>query len=374
LTVEERTPPPALVRELVILVRKAGSEVVDMTPLILLVAVVVPMVRMLEDMTLVVATTPLTVVVRVFPVTDCVKEFTSVAMLEATPLTRTLKKLVLEEATAEVMILEVAVMPLTVLVAMFPPVVKVWVVRDVSDVVETTPCALVVSTPPVALVMARFVVVAFVAVRLVKMPVTAERREAMILVAETPCRVEVPETVSAVAEVVASERDCPDRRDRILVVETTPLTVEERMPEPALVRELVILVRKAGSEVVDMTPLILLVAVVVPMVRMLEDMTLVVATTPLTVVVRVLPESEVVREDMIFVKTEEMPLTTVAKVLVVVASVLEEMTEVVAVTPLTVLVAMLLAILRELVVAPGVSVVVLTMPLILVVKRLVEVA
>jgi hypothetical protein len=68
-----------------------------------------------------------------------------------------------------------------------------------------------------------------------------------------------------------------------------------------------------------MTPLILLVAVVVPMVRMLEDMTLVVATTPLTVVVAML--LAILRELVVLEAINDAMLPMDALVMVVVARV-----------------------------------------------------
>ena len=183
---------------------------------------------------------PFTVVVKVLPPEFVVKELMIEATLELMPLTSTLKRFAEEEATAEVMTLLVATTPFTVEVRVFPPVVTVLVVRELRLVVPTTPLAFVWSMPPVAFVIARLLVVAFVVVRLVKKPESDETRDAMrvpverfvLVVVPRTVRDPVTEVVARVAEVVAksapkvplpavrfeSARDCPLRRERMLVV------------------------------------------------------------------------------------------------------------------------------------------------------------
>lgn len=65
-------------------------------------------------------------------------------------------------------------------------------------------------------------------------------------------------------------------------------------------------------------------------------MILEVEVTPFTVEVSVLPEAEVVKELMKLIAADEIPFTMFVNVLVVVETVLDEITEVVAVTPLIV--------------------------------------
>ena len=74
---------------------------------------------------------------------------------------------------------------------------------------------------------------------------------------------------------------------------------------------------------VDATPLITTERKLVLLEAVAEVITEVVEATPLTVVVNILPESEVVRELMMLVKSVETPLTIEAKVLVVVLNVFE---------------------------------------------------
>ena len=73
----------------------------------------------------------------------------------------------------------------------------------------------------------------------------------------------------------------------------------------------------------EVTPLTLLVAMLPPVVKELLDMTVEVATTPLTVVVSTLPERLWVKLLMKLIILEEIPLMIEVKVLVVVETVLE---------------------------------------------------
>ncbi len=129
---------------------RAVRSVVVATPLIVVVRRVPEVERALEEMTDDVAVIPLMTVVRVFPVRLWVKELMRVANVEETPLTIVWKKLAEEEAVLEVMILEVAEEP---------PRLEVRVLPEADKV----------------LLVVRLVMVAFVAVRLVKTAVAAER-------------------------------------------------------------------------------------------------------------------------------------------------------------------------------------------------------
>jgi hypothetical protein len=170
-------------------------ELVDVTPFTLLVAVFPAVVKELDEITLEVAVTPLIVVVKVLPASDVESELMKVVNPLVMPFTIVAKELVVVARVFRVMTLLVAAMPFTVLVKVLPAVPIVWVVRLLRDVVATCPCALVVRTPPPAPVMVRFEVVALVAVRLLKNPLTLLITDAMRFVADTPARVEVPETV-----------------------------------------------------------------------------------------------------------------------------------------------------------------------------------
>ena len=93
-----------------------------------------------DEITLVVATTPLIAVVNVLPLRDCVKELTIEASVLETPFTIVWKRLALLDATVVLMIDDADAIPFTVLVAVFPAVVNVFVVAlGVSAVVATTP-------------------------------------------------------------------------------------------------------------------------------------------------------------------------------------------------------------------------------------------
>jgi hypothetical protein len=118
-----------------------------------------------------------------------------------------------------------------------------------------------------------------------------------------------------------------------------------------------------------------LVAKLSPLLEITDD----VAMTPFTVVVSTFPESVVVRELMMLVKAVEIPLTILAKVLVVVERVFEliKLADVVATTPLVVLVKVkpLVVVATSKVLVVNVAMVVVAMtPLIVVVNSPVEVA
>jgi hypothetical protein len=72
---------------------------------------------------------------------------------------------------------------------------------------------------------------------------------------------------------------------------------------------------KEDKVVVEMTPLTLevIIPVLVAKLTVLFDITEVVATTPFTVVVSVLPLSDVVKLLIILVKADDIPFTKVAK-------------------------------------------------------------
>jgi hypothetical protein len=73
---------------------------------------------------------------------------------------------------------------------------------------------------------------------------------------------------------------------------------------------------------VDTTPFTDEVAILPEVVKLLDEITVVVATTPLTVEVNTFPVTDWVKALMIFVNAEVTPFTMVAKVLVVVDKVL----------------------------------------------------
>ena len=111
----------------------------------------------------------------------------------------------------------------------------------------------------------------------------------------------------------------------------TPLTSTlKRFAEEEAVAEVITLV------VLVATPFTAVVKVLPATTAELRPMTGAVPATPFTVVVKVLPVSEVVRELMTEVNKLETPLTTLAKVLVVVERALVVMRVVVARMPFTV--------------------------------------
>jgi hypothetical protein len=144
-------------------------------------------------------------------------------------------------------------------------------------------------------------------------------------------------------------------------------------------------VNNPDNDEVDNTPLIVeeTTPVEVAIEKILDEITLLVATTPFTVVVNTLPESEVESELIIFVNTLCIPFTSVAKVLVVVLNVFEftKLVELVEITPLTfevnikllVVVAILSVLVVEAAINEAKDEVEIT-PLILVVNNPVEVA
>ena len=157
----------------------------------------------------------------------------------------------------------------------------------------------------------------------------------------------------------------------------TRLASEDATPLTMTLKRLAL--EEAEAEVITLavlvaTPFTLLVRVLPEMLLVVVETRAVVAETPFTVVVKVLPESDVVSELMTFAKRLETPLTMVAKVLVVVESVLLVMALEVARMPLTVEEMTLPAVERRLVVtARGIEVVEMT-PLTVEVKIPVEVA
>jgi hypothetical protein len=131
---------PLLDATLVLIIDEA-----DATPFTVEVAMFPPVVKELDEMTEVVATTPFTVLVRTLPVTDWVKELMIDARVELMPFTIVLNRFTEDEATLVLMILDAEAMPFTVEVAMLPLVVKVLVVAPgVSVVVAMTPLIVVV--------------------------------------------------------------------------------------------------------------------------------------------------------------------------------------------------------------------------------------
>lgn len=122
----------------------------------------------------------------------------------------------------------------------------------------------------------------------------------------------------------------------ILVEEETPFTLlVSELPEEVKPLELIIFTPAPA------TPLIVVVKVLVVELLATELMIEEVAETPLTVLVKTLPEEVAEKELIKLVKAEAIPLTTVWKVLVVVERLLEVMTLEVAETPFTLLVMVL---------------------------------
>jgi hypothetical protein len=117
------------------------------------------------------------------------------------------------------------------------------------------------------------------------------------------------------------------------VVEITPFTLDVII-EVAVAKLSKFELTKVEVETIPFTDE---VAMLSPVVKVLLEITLVVALTPFTVVVNTFPEREVVSELMMFVKSVETPLTIEAKVLVVVERELEliKLVVVVEITPLT---------------------------------------
>jgi hypothetical protein len=170
---------------------------------------------------------------------------------------------VVEEATRLVRSVLVD-MPFSVEVRLVPLVERDWVV---SVVVATTPLTTLVSTLPVTLWVNEF-----------------------MIFAKADC---IPFTIV----------------EKVLVVVERVLVVVAGISEARLV--------------VDITPFTLDVMIDVEVAndKLFEPMTLLVATTPFTVVVRVLPERVVVSEFMMLVNSVETPFTIDWRVLVVVAKV-----------------------------------------------------
>ena len=155
----------------------------------------------------------------------------------------------------------------------------------------------------------------------------------------------------------------------LATLEATPLTKTlKKLVEELATAELMILVVLA----IPFTLVVILLAELnIPDWEITDE----VATTPLTVVVKTLPLRLVVRVLMILATEEVKPLTIDCRVLAELVKLLAKTILVVATTPLTLLVTVLDALLREFVVVElGLTVVVAITPLILEVNRLVEVA
>jgi hypothetical protein len=102
-----------------------------------------------------------------------------------------------------------------------------------------------------------------------------------------------------------------------------------RLSSPLLLIKLKVVV--AGTPFTELVRVI--VFVVLALIRVFDEMTDDVATTPLTVVVRVLPERVCVNEFIIFITAEDIPFIIFVNVLVLVATVLLVMILVVAKEP-----------------------------------------
>jgi hypothetical protein len=158
---------------------------------------------------------------------------------------------------------------------------------DTSDPVVVSPVVLVVLAFVVLAFtifeLRRFVFITFAAV----VPSKLKLVNPLIVVVET-----IPSTMLVIKLVV-------DEKDRVFVV-------------VAVIRD--------DREVVEITPFMLVVMIPVEVAKVTElfDITDDVATTPLTVVVRVLPDSVVVREFIILANSVVTPLTIEVRVLVVV--------------------------------------------------------
>jgi hypothetical protein len=113
---------------------------------------VVPFVEIpFEDITEVVATTPLTVLVSTFPVTDCVNELMMLATVEVIPLMIVCRTFPVEVAIEVLMIDDVDISPLTSEVRVFVAEERELVVTGRSPVIEvvaTTPLIFDERTPP----------------------------------------------------------------------------------------------------------------------------------------------------------------------------------------------------------------------------------
>ena len=179
------------------------------------------------------------------------------ATVEAIPLTITFRKLVELLATAEVMTEEVAVTPLVPEVNTLPLVVLVTEVT--TEVVEATPFTVVVRVLPVTDAPTEFTIVAIA-------EVTPLMRFWKVLV--------------VVAIVLIS---------MILDVATLPFTVEVNVFEAAPSTLVVLLATRLVKSVVVATPFTVEVSTDPDVPSTLLEMTEEVATTPFTVVVRVLP-------------------------------------------------------------------------------------
>jgi hypothetical protein len=320
---------------------------------------------LLDEMTDDVATTPFIVVVSVLPESVVVREFMILANNVETPFTilANVFVVVLNVFVFMKLVVTVAGLPFTVLVSerllVVVAIVKLFIVFVAIAAIVFAP----------RFVADRFVMVALLVVEFAAIRLVAVSKLVFItFAAVVPRRERLVRLFIVVVEIIPST---------VLVMR---LVVDEKLSAFVVVAAM-----SEARDEVEITPftLVVMIPVLVANDTALEDITDDVATTPFTVVVSTLPLSVVVREFMILATRVETPFTIEAKVLVVVERVLVfmKLALVVAITPLVILVKVKLfvvvAIDRVFVVDEAMrddSEVVATTPFMLVVSKPVDVA